>query len=324
MFKRASTLILLLTVIALLCGCSTPLTTIANGKSASSSIKDTVTIVVTSDFGKELILERDIEIKAGTSAMDALQLVASVETKYGGGFVSSINGVSSEYGGANGKKEDWFFYINGVSSNVGAGDYILQTGDLEHWDFHNWSYHEFIPAIIGDYPQPFQSGYGDKMTQTVVVYEEPFATEAESLVERLKDDGVSQVSAVRDDRLSEAVKEQSNLIIIAGPENGLISELNKVYNKLGFYAYLESGDIMELDATGSLSGEYGAGSGIIQATQNPWNPKGISAGENVVWMVTGADADGVISAATVLTNHQAQLCYAFAAIVNEGQVVTIP
>ncbi|GAI85551.1 unnamed protein product, partial [marine sediment metagenome] len=32
---------------------------------------------------------------------------------------------------------------------------------------------------------------------------------------------------------------------------------------------------------------------LIQATQNPWNPKGIGACENVVWLVSGTDEAGV-------------------------------
>lgn len=251
-------------------------------------------------------------------------MVADVETKYGGGFVSSITGISSEYGGTSGKKKDWFFYINGLASNVGAGDYILQVDDVEHWDLRDWNYQQFVPAIIGDYPQPFRSGYGDKATPTAVVYEETFTAEAEALLASLKEKGVSYVSAVREDQLSEKAKKQCNLIIIAGPENGLISELNKLHKKLGFYAYMELGKIMVLDAAGDASGEYGPSSGIIQATQNPWNPKGIGAGENVVWMVTGTDAVGVRSAVAVLVNDKDRLRYAFAAVVSESKIVKIP
>ena len=325
MVKRVSISLLTLLLLTWLCGCLAQVPVTENDiTTANTEIENTVTVVVTRDFGKELIIERDIEHKVKTSAMDALQAVAEVETKYGGGFISSINGIGSEYGGAGSKKKDWFFYINGIASKVGAGDCILQSGDVEHWDFRDWSYQQFVPAIIGDYPQPFWSGYGDRAALTFVVYEETFIAEAESLVEILKKDGIPRVSAVCDDQLSEEARGQNNLIIIAGPENGLISELNKVYKKLGFYAYLESGKITVLDAAGSMSWEYGHGVGIIQGTQNPWNPKGIGAGENAVWMITGTDVEGVKSAANALLNSQDELRYAFAAVVSEGEIVKIP
>ena len=165
-----------------------------------------------------------------------------METKYGGGFVNSINGIGLEYEGASKSKMDWFLYINGISSNVGAKDYILQNDDVEHWDFRDWSYHQYVPAIIGDFPQPFQSGYKGKMRPTVVVYDEEwFDQEAQSLVEKLKDYGVSEVSAVGDNSLTEQIREQNNLILLALPDNGLISEIDNAHKKLGLYIYFEDG-----------------------------------------------------------------------------------
>lgn len=325
MAKKVFALVLALLAMALPCACSTQPAAIEDGRSTGTQVEDSaVTVVVTRDFGRQLVLEEETGIEPGTSALKALQAVAAVETKYGGGFVSSIDDNSFDFAGENGEKKDWFFYINGIAGNTGAGDYILRAGDVEHWDFRNWSYQQFVPAIIGDYPQPFRSGYGGTAAPTVVVYEESFAGAAEALVKTLREDGISQVSAVGNDMLSDEVKEQSNLIIVAGPENGLISELNRPHKRLGFYAYLESGEIVGLDAEGNLSEEYGPGSGLIQATQNPWNPRGSGAGENVAWMVTGSDADGVRSAAAALINNGDKLRHTFAAVVSEGNVVRIP
>ncbi len=283
-----------------------------------------VRVIATQNFGQELIFDKSVQIDAGTTAMDALKKVAQVETGYGGGFVSSINGISSEYGSASSKKKDWFFYINGIVSNVGAGDYALKGDEVEHWDFRDWSYHQFVPAIIGSYPQPFLSGFKSMVVPTLVVYDAPFVAEAESLVDNLKQTGVSQLSAVSADRLSKESREQSNLIIIAGRQNSLTSELNSLHKRLGFYAYIEAGKIVVLDGAGNLSREYSQNCGLIQATQNPWNPNGIGAEENVVWMITGLDVDGVRSAAKVLINNHNELSYAFAIVINEGIIMKIP
>jgi len=318
MVKRAFCLIFALLLTAILCGCPAQPADVENNEPAR------VTVVVTRDFGKELILEEEIELKPDTDAMEALQAVADVETKYGGGFVQAINGISSEYEGAGNSKRDWFYYINGIAINLGAKDYVLEDGDVEHWDFRGWSYLQFVPAIIGDFPQPFLSGSARKLKPTAVAYEEPFLEEAEALARKLHECGVAEVLAIRYEHLSDKTKEQSNLIIIAGAENELISELNEVHKKLGFYAYMEEGKIIVLDGEGAPSGEFYTGCGLIQATQNPWHPEGVGSGESVVFIVTGTDSNGIKNAAEVLVNNIDGLRYAFAVLVDNKELIKIP
>ncbi len=310
--------VFILAGILVLCSCS------PTSRDAAQVNHISVRIMATRDCGRELLFDTTFPVDAGITAMDALKKAAQVETKYGGGFVNSINGLSSEYGSANSKKKDWFFYINGILSNVGAGDYKLRQGDIEHWDFRDWSYQQFVPAIIGSYPQPFLSGFTSEAIPTVVACESMFQKEAESLQDNLKQAGVTQISAVSSEALSRESREQNNLIIIAGLQNSLISELNSLHKKLGFFAYSENGKVVVLDVAGNLSKEYGRNCGLIQATQNPWNPDGIGAGESAVWMITGTDPGGVRSAVSALINNRNDLDQAFAVIINEGAIIKIP
>jgi hypothetical protein len=94
-----------------------------------------VRVIVSQDFNGTLMLDELVKLDNGSTAMDALQQVATVEAKYGGGFVQAINGTRSQYPGTN---KDWFYYVNEVSPNVGAAAYILHDGDVVHWDFHEW------------------------------------------------------------------------------------------------------------------------------------------------------------------------------------------
>jgi len=312
---------------AVLCSCSTGTLPPAGDGSPNqppSVQKPTVKIVVTTDFGKEVMLEQTIEVEPDTSALEALKGVATVETKYGGNFVDAINGISSQYMGANGSKKDWLWYMNGVSSNIGANDYVLKDNDIEHWDFRDWSYQQFIPAIIGEFPQPFLNGYQGKIKPTTIVYEEWFQDCAQLLVETLSELGVGELSAVIHNQLPKASQEQHNLIVLGRQDNELILELNNLHKKLGFYTYFKSGKLLVLNAKGEVASEYGAGSGLIQATQNPWNPKGVGAGENVVWMISGTDDEGVRKAVQALTSSSADLSYAYAAVVIERSAVKIP
>jgi len=315
MVKRGLPLviILLLLLTAALSGCPSP-------PSAAGGEPATVTVVVTRDFGKELILAEEVEIGEGSNAMTALQSVAEVETKYGGGFVKAIKGLSSQEA----NHLDWFYYINGISLSLGAKDYALRDGDVEQWDLRDWSYRQFVPATIGAFPQPFLSGVRGELKPTAVVYDETFAEEAGVLAAKLEGRGVAEVTLNGAERLSDGVRTGSHLIIVGGAESGLIVELNELQKKLGFFAYFEGGKIIVLDEKGDQAGEYGAGWGLIQATQNPWSPGGVGSGQSVVFTVTGTDENGIRSAAQALIDNSDGLSYAYAALVNNSEIVKIP
>jgi len=282
------------------------------------------TVVVTRDFGQELVIAEEIEIEGGTDAMAALQAVAEVETKYGGGFVQSITASGLKYESDASSQLDWLYYINGISLNIGARDYILRDGDVEQWDLRDWSYLQFVPAIIGAFPQPFLGGIKGEVRPTAVVYDEPFAEEAGALVEKLKGWGVAGVLLESTQTLFDGVKEENNLIILAAADNGLILELGGLAKKAGFFARTGNGQITVLDEKGDPAGDYGAGWGLIQATQNPWSPGGVGSGESVVLVVTGADEVGVKNAANTLINNSGSLRYAYAVLVSDNEIIKIP
>jgi hypothetical protein len=125
--------LLKLVVVALIVACL--LVIPLSGCQSTPSGQIEVRVIVTQNFNSTLMLDKLVTLDDDSTAMDALQRVATVETKYGGGFVVAINGVRSQYPEAN---KDWFLYINDTLMNVGAAAYILNDGDVEHWDFHQW------------------------------------------------------------------------------------------------------------------------------------------------------------------------------------------
>jgi hypothetical protein len=281
-------------------------------------------IIVTRGFGEPAIVAETIAIGEDTTALDGLQMVADVETKYGGGFVSSIEGISSKYEEANKTKEDWLFYINGISLSTGAGGYILQDGDHEHWDYHDWSFRQFIPAIIGDFPEPFVHGIRGVVYPTVVTYQSGWEEEARQIADRLEALGVQNITCRSFDALAAVDKEASNLVLVGTSDFAPVKELNEPWNRLGFFCHFEERALLVFDSAGELVNEYGAGTGLIQATQSIWNPKGVGAGENVVWVVSGLDEFGVKAAVDTLVNHPDDYQYACAVVVTEGETLKVP
>ena len=290
------------------------------GCQPKSSEETAVRVIVTQDFGNELVLDESVIISDSVNALDALHEVATVETKYGGGFVEAINGIRSQYSGSK-VKRDWFFYVNGISANVGGLSYKLCNGDIEHWDFHDWRLRAFVPAIIGDFPQPFLGGYRGKVSPTIIVYDKDFQNAAQDLMNELEKLGVENVH-VAGPESSAYSKEHSNLILLGTQDFDLISELNE-NRKLGFYIHFEDNKAVILDSEGNNT-QYESGYGFIQATQNPWNPKGIGACENVVWMVSGVGQSQVHNAVDILTHHYEKFRYACSAAIIGDKVIKVP
>lgn len=283
-----------------------------------------VQVVVTRDFGQQVLLDTTIQVPQGCSALAALKQVADVKTAYGGGFVNSINGLSSQYSGGQAKQYDWLVYLNGIQSNTGALDYTMRHGDIQRWDYHRWNFRTFIPAIVGDFPEPFLHGYKGQVKPTIIVYDGGFEQNAEELEDTLIDLGVASVSSQPIGELGDSDKRNANLIIIGYSDGEMIAEMNSAWNKMGFFARFEEGGLNVYTGTGEQAAQYGPGTGIIQATQSPWNPKGTGVCENVVWMVSGTDGAGIEAAVEALITRPSEMQHAFAVVVADGQIIKVP
>ena len=141
--RRAAALALIaLTITA--AGCSRK-----SDASAPSSSEASARIVATAGFGGTSLL--DAPVSVGIPVIDGLRLVTAVETAYGGGFVASMLGRGTETS----PPADWFFYVNGIESPVGAAQVTLGDGDVAWWDHHGWSGAMSIRGVVGSWPEPF-------------------------------------------------------------------------------------------------------------------------------------------------------------------------
>lgn len=101
------------------------------------SSQQSVELTVSRDNGKSVILKKKVNIRQQDTAYDILARNAVVETQYGGGFVKSINKISSAR--IKGKTFDWFYFVNGVAPNCSSRAYKVSNGDKIIWDYHEWS-----------------------------------------------------------------------------------------------------------------------------------------------------------------------------------------
>ena len=122
------------------------------------------TLWVTRDEGKTVLLVR--HVPAGETAMQALDRAAKIDTRYGGRFVQTIDGLS----GSVSSRHDWFYFVNGIEATRGAVDYRLRDGDVEWWDYRDWGrVGQSVAVVVGAFPEPFLHGYAGKVRPAVVV-----------------------------------------------------------------------------------------------------------------------------------------------------------
>jgi hypothetical protein len=118
---------------------------------------------VTRDRGAHVLLATTVP--AGLTAMQALDRKTHVDTRYGGRFVQSIDGLA----GSSSARRDWFYFVNGLEGDRSAAEYRLHPGDVEWWDYRSWSTQMEEPAVVGAFPEPFLHGFGGKRRRAVVV-----------------------------------------------------------------------------------------------------------------------------------------------------------
>ncbi len=137
------------------------------------------TLWVTQDRGADVIV--DTSVSSGVSAIAALDGAADVETRYGGRFVQSVNGVS----GSLDDRRDWFYFLNGIEPDRGGAEVKLRPGDVLWWDYRDWSKEAQRPVVVGAFPEPFLHGWDGKRRPAEVRAPAELDAEAAALLETL-------------------------------------------------------------------------------------------------------------------------------------------
>ena len=123
---------------------------------------------MTRDYGsKTLVDETETDPHSSETVIRFLDRGADITTRYGGGFVQSIDGLAGTESG--GRRYDWFFYVNGLESPVGSAEVQVHGGDRIWWDYRDWTNAMRVPAVVGSWPQPFAQASADGKRQPVRV-----------------------------------------------------------------------------------------------------------------------------------------------------------
>ncbi|HET6551581.1 MAG TPA: DUF4430 domain-containing protein [Solirubrobacter sp.] len=274
-----------------------------------------VSVTVTQDYGSEELAPKEIEdAREGDTVMRLLQRSYDVKTRFGGNFVQEIDGISG--GREDGKRADWFYYVNGIESSNGAGQRKLHPGDRVWWDHHDWEGAMRVPAVVGAFPEPFKSGSGGRKLPVRLVCFTGSERSCDEVEERLDDGGAhgiarsnlesspGEVLRVLVGPWREVRKDITARRLETGPDaSGVFARPDAAGTKLAL-----------LDADGDVVRSLGAGAGLVAATSFE--------DENPTWIVTGTDDVGVAAAAAAVTEDR--LTDHFALAIEAGQGVPLP
>jgi hypothetical protein len=272
-----------------------------------------VSVVVSRDFGARTLNTAEADsIPAGETVMRFLQREFDVTTRYGGGFVQSIEGLSG--GSDQGRRTDWFFYVNGIESSEGAAARKLVPGDRVWWDRHDWRVAQRVPAVVGSFPEPFLSGLdGKRFPLALVCAGEERA--CDEVTERFGDAGVEQVS-----RTGIGVGAGRDVLrVLVGPwseirQDPAARQLESGPGASGVYARPAEDAIELLDARGRVTLTLRGAGGLVAATRFQ--------DQQATWVVTGIDDAGVAAAAAALREDLLENHFAIA--VEAGRPVPLP
>jgi hypothetical protein len=274
-----------------------------------------VQLRVTRDFGGTLLRQADAaKVQGQETIMSLLIRNDTVTTRFGGGFVQSIHGLSGVEEA--GRPVDWFYYVNGLEAPRGAAETNVHPGDHIWWDRHDWSQTEDVPAVVGSFPEPFLNGIAGKRLPVRVECQNVPGSACRTVSARLHEAGVpAAVAGLGAGGAPQTVR------VAVGPwpsvRGDLATEtLAQGPRASGVYARFDANGrtLTLLDRDGRSTRALQGDAGLIAATRH--------AEDAPVWVVTGTDAAGVDLAARAF--RTAVLEDRFAVAVTSAGTLALP
>lgn len=281
-----------------------------------------VSLTVTREYGAVPVLERSVGAKESDTVMRLLEGEADITTRYGGGYVRSINGVAEAERG--GDPYDWFFYVDGVESPVGAADVDVKGGERIWWDYRDWAATNHVPAVVGSWPAPFVRGVGGKRHPVVV----ECATQSRGSFVAHGTTKEPQVGEACE--AARAALRREGVKLASGSPKGAIRVLVGTWDRLrsdpaahlieegpaesGVFADFRGQELVALGQDGKEAETIGPDAGLVAATSRYGGPP--------VWLVTGGTEDAVRTAAAALDARRLRDHYAVA--IEGGHLTPLP
>ena len=266
-----------------------------------------VGLLVTQDFGRVPVGpgSETVEAPSSDTVLRLLERSRKVTTRFGGGFVQSIEGI--EGGQEKGRPVDWFFYVNGQLEDQSAAAVKLHRGDQVWWDRHDWGTTPDVKTVVGSFPEPFIHGSDGKRYPVRLECADDAKAACDKATAQLNAAGAKVVARAR----LGTVGGEETLRVLVGRWSAIRADyaarqVERGPKASGVYAKPapDGTSVALLDLHGKTVRSAGAGTGFVLATKYM--------DEQPTWMITGTDEAGVDQAAAALTEDALRRKFAVA------------
>ncbi len=270
-----------------------------------------VDLVVTRDFGQQRLDQRAIPtVRESDTVMRLLQGGNEVKTRFGGGYVSSVDGLPER------DQRAWLYYVNGIAGDKAADDYELHGGDVVQWDYRSVEVQQNIPAIVGAFPEPFVTGIEGRKLPVRVECEDAEGDPCKRVKKTLRDAGVPATGAALGTQGTQNVAR----VVVAtwgrARDQPTIRALEQGPGRSAVFArFSGEGDLTLLDEDARRVRDVGRDAGLVAALR----PRD----DQLVWVVTGGSETGVARAARAFRRADLRDAFAVAAPAT-GPPVALP
>jgi hypothetical protein len=309
--------------LALLVAASALMGTIAGCGDSAEPSGPTVTQHVTRDFGREVVgAEEDVPLAGHDTVLRLLREYEEVKLGFGGGAVRSIDGLSADWEAESEEDDEstWALNVNGIEADEEPAKYRLYPGDAVQWDLRDWYVTLDVRATVGAFPETFTRGVFGKRFPVTVECAQPPKASCVKVKETLRRADVPIDGLPPAAGLPPAGQPQRARVLVGPWERWRDEEWPRRIDQGARYSGVfarfspDGNELRLLDWSAHRVRSLGAGTGLV-AAMRPTE-------EDLLWLVTGVDEQGVQRAARALESPG--LRDAFAAAVTESGVEKLP
>lgn len=293
------------------------------GTEASDWDGPTVTVRVTREFGREVLLsEERAPLARRATVLKVLREHADVDTVSGDRYITAIDGVraASEVDVLN--RTAWALNVNGIEADVAPRDYRLHPGDVVQLDLRYWYVTLDVRATVGAFPQTFARGTFGRRFPVTLECADPRTTACRLVERRLRAAGVAtDGSPPPGPRPPEGEVQRARVLV--GPwkhwrDRPWPHRLDEGAPSSGVFArFTRTGDSMRLlNWYGRAARNAGDGAGLVGAMR--------PTKADLVWLVTGVEEEGVERAARALGSDDLRDAFALVVTGDEAENIPLP
>jgi hypothetical protein len=233
--------------------------------------------------------------------------------------ITGIDGLQVKFDGA---KDDttWASNVNGIEGDLPLEEYKLYDGDVFQMDLRDWYVTLDVRATVGAFPETFTRGVFGKRFPVTVRCERPSSPPCRHVKRVLRRAGVAIDGSKPSGGLPPAGNPQRAMVLVgrwkrwrAGKWAGRIDRGARYSGVFARFAP-DAKSLRLLDWEAHRARSEGAGTGLV-AAQRPTE-------EDLQWMITGIDDEGVERAARALDS--VELRDAFAVAVTADGIEKLP